>query len=361
MPGDTLTLYHVTRRFGARADAPAAVDDVTLEVGGGQLLALVGASGAGKTTVLRLAGGYERPDAGQVLLTGADTVAHDITALPPQARGFGMVFQHHALFPNLSVEENVAFGLEARGVARAERQTRAGDALLAVGLAGIGPRPVRSLSGAERQRVALARAVVIEPRVLLLDEPLAGLDPSLRREARTELRDLLRRLHITVLLATQDQDDAFALADRIAVFRAGRVMQVGTPEVLYHKPVSRGVAELVGHATILSCIDKGTHAAVTIGGIENRIAVDRPAGLFEPLADPVLVLRPEALALVSIEARDAWPGTIVGRRFTGGGYLYHVRTGDATIFEVASADGTPREGERVGVKVAREPVPMVPE
>src|SRR5215210_1246242 len=175
MPGDTLTLYHVTRRFAARPDAAPAVDDVTLEVGGGQLLALIGASGAGKTTTLRIAAGFETPDAGQVLLTGPDTVSRDITRVPARDRGFGMVFQHYALFPHLSAEENVAFGLEARGVGKAERRARAREALLSVGLSGVGASPVQMLSGGEQQRIAIARAVVIEPRVLLLDEPLAHL------------------------------------------------------------------------------------------------------------------------------------------------------------------------------------------
>src|SRR5687767_5794478 len=249
MPGDTLTLQHVTKRYSSDAASAPAVDDVSVEVGAGQLLALIGASGSGKTTTLRIAAGYEVPDEGRVSITGDDGVMRDITTLAPRARAFGMVFQHYALFPHMSVEENVAFGLEARGVSRASRLARAREALAGVGLGGVGPRPIQSLSGGEQQRVALARAVVIQPRVLLLDEPLSNLDPTLRRSMRDELRLTLRTLHVTAVFVTHDQDDAFAIADRVALLRHGRILQVGTPEELYAKPASRDVADFIGRAT----------------------------------------------------------------------------------------------------------------
>src|SRR6266550_8157394 len=218
-----LALHGITRRFGEFT----AVDNLSVEVGPGELLALVGASGSGKTTTLRIAAGYETPDAGTVTLGG-----NDITRVPPERRGFGMVFQHYALFPHMPVEQNVAFGLEARGVSKAERLAKARAALASVGLEGAGDRAIQSLSGGEQQRVALARALVIEPRALLLDEPLSNLDPTLRQATRDDLRKMLRRVGVPALFVTHDQEDAFAIADRIALLKRGKLLQCGTPEEL---------------------------------------------------------------------------------------------------------------------------------
>src|SRR5918999_5623083 len=200
----SLKLERVTRRFPG-AERPA-VDEVSLEVRAGELLALVGASGSGKTTTLRIAAGYEQPDSGRVTLVDERGALRDITRLPPQVRGFGMVFQHYALFPHMTVGENVAFGLEARGIRKQERLERARIALAGVGLEGSAARAVQSLSRGEQQRVALARALVIEPRVPLLDEPLSNLDPTLRRSMRDELRSIMRTLHVTAVFVTHDQD-----------------------------------------------------------------------------------------------------------------------------------------------------------
>src|SRR5687768_1102230 len=242
--GDTLSLRNITRRFGAHT----AVDDVSLEVAPGELLALVGASGSGKTTTLRIAAGYEQPDSGSVLIG-----ARDITKLPPQKRAFGMVFQHYALFPHMSVEQNVAFGLEARGVPKKTRLERARTALEGVGLGGAGGRPVQSLSGGEQQRVAVARALVIEPRALLLDEPLSNLDPVLRQSMRDDLSSLLRRANVPALLVTHDQEDAFAIADRVALLSRGRILQRGTPAELYNSPASLAVARFIGRGALVPC------------------------------------------------------------------------------------------------------------
>ena len=351
MSAGTLALRNVTRVFGNTR----AVDDVSLEVSAGELLALIGASGSGKTTTLRMVAGHDVPDDGQVLLDG-----RDITHVPPQRRDFGMVFQHYALFPHMSVEDNVAFGLEARGFNKSIRMERARALLSSVGLDGAGKRPVQSLSGGEQQRVALARALVIEPRALLLDEPLSNLDPTLRRTMREELREMLRRLRVTALFVTHDQEDAFAIADRVALMKKGRLLQIGTPEDLYDRPASRDVAEFIGRATLLPAVDCGTHAIMTLNGVERRIGVvaDRgPGG--KPFADAAVVLRAEALAFTSPGAETAFPGTIVGRRFSGTTMTYDVLLeGEATV-EVASQDRTLREGDRVGVAIARDPVPLV--
>jgi ABC-type Fe3+/spermidine/putrescine transport system ATPase subunit len=362
-PAGTLTLHRVTRRFGEHV----AVDDVSLEVRAGELLALVGASGSGKTTTLRMAAGYETPDAGHITLTGPDGTPRDMTRIPPERRGFGMVFQHYALFPHMSVEENVAFGLEARGVARGARLARARDALRTVGLDGAGPRSVQSLSGGEQQRVALARAVVIEPRVLLLDEPLSNLDPTLRLATRGELRAMLRRLHLTALFVTHDQEDAFAIADRVALLRRGRLLQVGTPEDLYDRPASRPVAEFIGRAALVAAEDRGTHATVTLGGVARDVRVTRPDGTGAKIARALAVLRPEALTLAphdggaGVDPPGAWSGTVTARRFAGAATVYHVDVGGSggVPLEVATAERGAREGDRVWLRVVREPVALV--
>ncbi|GAC1686742.1 MAG: ABC transporter ATP-binding protein [Gemmatimonadaceae bacterium] len=351
-----LALAGITRRFASQL----AVDDVSLAVGAGELLALVGASGSGKTTTLRIAAGYEKPDAGAVTLTGADGIARDITGIPPQQRGFGMVFQHYALFPHLTVEENVAFGLEARRVSRTDRTARARAALESVGLGGAGLRPVQSLSGGEQQRVAVARAVVIEPRVLLLDEPLSNLDPTLRRSMRDELRATLRRLNLTALLVTHDQEDAFAIADRVALMKQGRLLQTGTPQDLYDRPGSRDVAEFIGRATLVPAIDAGTHVIIGIGGVDRRVtAVATRGPSNKPFASALAVLRPESLALTAGDATGAWPGTVIEKRFTGTAMTYRVMLADNVVVEVATGDRSVTEGERLGVTVAREPVAVV--
>ncbi len=347
MSAGSLGLERVTRRFGEHV----AVNDISLEVPAGQLLALIGASGSGKTTTLRIAAGYEVPDSGRVLLDGLD-----ITALPPQKRGFGMVFQHYALFPHMTVEENVAFGLEARGMARSARIDRARSALDSVGLEKAGPRSIQSLSGGEQQRVALARALVIEPEVLLMDEPLSNLDPTLRQTTRDELRSMLHRVGVPALFVTHDQEDAFAIADRIALIRKGTLLQVGTPEDLYDRPASLGVATFIGRSTILPAEETGDRVAVTIGGVRRELTATRPEGS-AAITSPHVVLRPDALDISSDD--NAWKGKVVNRRFTGGSAVYQVRASDDVVLEVASSRMDLREGDTTGVIVLREPVPIV--
>ncbi len=349
MSAGSLALERITRRFGEHT----AVDDISLEVPAGQLLALIGASGSGKTTTLRIAAGYETPDSGRVLLDG-----NDITGLPPQKRGFGMVFQHYALFPHMSVGENVAFGLEARGMGRPERRQRAQSALAAVGLENAIDRTIQSLSGGEQQRVALARALVIEPEVLLMDEPLSNLDPTLRQSTRDELRAMLHRVGVPALFVTHDQEDAFAIADRIALIRKGKLLQVGTAEDLYDRPASLGVAKFIGRSTIVPAEDMGDRVGVTIGGVRRDLAATRPASMNGKITSPLVVLRPDALEIVSDDAQ-AWKGEVINRRFTGGSAVYRVRTAENVELEVASSRMDLREGDTAAVAVIREPVPVV--
>ena len=352
-PGDSgaLALNGVTRRFGDYT----AVDNVSFEIGKGELLALVGASGSGKTTTLRIAAGYEAPDAGTVTLGGVD-----MTRLPPERRGFGMVFQHYALFPHMPVEQNVAFGLEARGVGKAERLEKARAALTSVGLAGAGDRAIQSLSGGEQQRVALARALVIEPRALLLDEPLSNLDPTLRQAMRDDLRAMLRRVGVPALFVTHDQEDAFAIADRIALLKKGKLLQCGTPEELYRAPVSREVASFIGRGSIVPAVDRGETATVTIAGRARELKVKRGAGSAPRFASAYVVLRPDALKLTAAEDSSAWTGRIINRRFAGGVEVYRVQLSEDIAVEVESRATQRHEDESVGVAPLDTPVAIVP-
>lgn len=360
---EILRLDRITRRFGE----VTAVDGLSLTLEKGEFLTLLGPSGCGKTTALRMIAGFEAPDGGKIYFRG-----EEITRLTPQRRGFGMVFQNYALFPHLNVFENVAFGLRARGASADRIADRVRASLDVVDLAGYALRAVQELSGGQQQRVALARAVAIEPPLLLLDEPLSNLDQALRIRTRTELRALVKELEITAVFVTHDQEEAFDLADRIAVMRSGKLHQVGTPQALYEDPADRFVAEFVGRANTL---------AVSIREKEVELA----DGVLWPLpsggslsADPVeggnsrervLVFRPEELAFVSDgEATAGAPRPLTGvvrdRRFQGGGSRYFIEVahggirtvgeggqgplGPATI-EVISATRGPQVGERVSL------------
>ncbi|MDB4909370.1 MAG: transporter related protein [Gemmatimonadetes bacterium] len=342
-----LSLDKLTRRFRDKL----AVDALSLEIASGELVALMGASGSGKTTTLRMVAGYEPPDSGKVWLEGKD-----ITTRAPRVRGFGMVFQHYALFPHMTVGQNVAFGLEARGVSKAERSARAASALANVGLEGASTRAIQSLSGGEQQRVALARALVIEPPVLLLDEPLSNLDPNLRRSTRNELRATLRRLGLTALFVTHDQEDAFAVADRVALMENGRLLQVGAPEELHDNPVSRSVAEFIGRATFVPGDYDGQKVTVHVAGGATTLAARAPASLGQS-RNVLAVLRPDALAFV--KDGTGWPGIVTDRRFAGTQLVYRVRVDERTEVELQSTDRDVREGDKVSVRVVREPVSVV--
>lgn len=342
-----LSLDKLTRRFQDKL----AVDSLSLEIASGELVALMGASGSGKTTTLRMVAGYEPPDSGTVWLEGKD-----ITTRAPRVRGFGMVFQHYALFPHMTVGQNVAFGLEARGVSKSVRRARAAEALANVGLGGAASRAIQSLSGGEQQRVALARALVIEPPVLLLDEPLSNLDPNLRRSTRNELRATLRRLGLTALFVTHDQEDAFAVADRVALMENGRLLQVGAPEELHDNPVSRSVAEFIGRATFVPGEFDGATVTVHVAGATTTFAAHASASL-DGVRDVLAVLRPDALAFV--KDGTGWAGIVTDRRFAGTQLVYRVRVDERTEVELQSTDRDVREGDKVSVRVVREPVSVV--
>ena len=242
-PPFAVAMRGVTKRFSG----VVAVDCVDLDVETGEFFSMLGPSGSGKTTMLRMIAGFEQPTAGTIWLGGID-----VTRQPPFDRDVNTVFQDYALFPHMTVEQNIEYGLKVRKVARSERRTRVGDALATVRLDGYGARRPSELSGGQRQRVALARALVNHPRVLLLDEPLGALDLKLRGEMQIELKQIQRQVGITFIFVTHDQEEALTMSDRIAVFRAGRIEQIGTPSELYERPGSEFVAGFVGTSNLLS-------------------------------------------------------------------------------------------------------------
>jgi putative spermidine/putrescine transport system ATP-binding protein len=328
------------RSVVGRGDADVvAVDSVDLEVGDGEFFAMLGPSGSGKTTVLRMIAGFEAPTSGQVHLGG-----RDVTCDAPFDRDVNTVFQDYALFPHMSVLENVAYGLMVKGVGRAERRARADEALASVRLAGFGARRPGQLSGGQRQRVALARALVNRPRVLLLDEPLGALDLKLREEMQVELKAIQRDVGITFLFVTHDQEEALTMSDRIAVFRQGRIEQVGTAREVYEQPASEFVAGFVGTSNLLS----GEVARAVLG-------------------DPTAVsVRPEKLRVAPVAAAApgevSADGAVTEVVYTGVATRVIVRLdagADLTVLVQntgASGDDVPGRGDRVRVGFAREHV-----
>jgi iron(III) transport system ATP-binding protein len=314
-----LVLDSLTRRFGDTV----AVDAISLDVAEGEFLTLLGPSGCGKTTTLRMIAGFEHPTSGRVVIAG-----RDVTALKPQKREVGMVFQNYALFPHLSVWDNVEFGLRSRGVSRAEAKPKVERALALVEMEGYGARKVQALSGGQQQRVALARALAPEPPLLLLDEPLSNLDAALRERTRAELRALLKRLGMTAVFVTHDQEEAFALSDRIAVLSRGELQQLGTPEALYATPANPFVAGFLGRANFLPA----TVESVDGDALAYRLAAGpiwrarAPDGFAAPAGTAVrLMARPEGLRIShSADAADGLAGRVLDRRFAGALSFYTV-------------------------------------
>ncbi|MEO8191359.1 MAG: ABC transporter ATP-binding protein [Acidobacteriota bacterium] len=339
---------------------------VSLAVRAGEIVALLGPSGSGKTTVLRLVAGFEVPDGGRILVGG-----EDVTATPPERRRFGMVFQHYALFPHMTVGENVAFGLEPAGIPRADAPARVRETLAVVDLTGFEGRRVTELSGGQQQRVALARALAPRPRVLLLDEPLSNLDPTLRDRTRRELKRIIQRVGITTLFVTHEQEEAFDLGDRVAVLHRGRLEQVGLPEELYDEPATRFVATFIGRSSVLPAIWRtgsdggGTAGAAGAAGIAGTAGAagtaEFPGGGRWParaggrLADgePAdVVARPEALVLTSRDTASALPGRVVERRYAGRVAFFSVLIEGTGEADVLAAPDAAKAGDEVGVAPA---------
>jgi iron(III) transport system ATP-binding protein len=337
----SVILENVTKTFddphraGGRV---TAVDGVSLEVREGELVTLLGPSGCGKTTALRMIAGFEMPTAGRILIDGTD-----VSTTPPHARNTAMVFQSYAIFPHLTVAENVAFGLEMRGLGKAEIASRVGAVLELVELAGLQHRSPEQLSGGQQQRVALARAIVTEPRVLLFDEPLSNLDAKLREQMRGEVRRLQRRLNITGVYVTHDQAEAMALSDRIVVMESGRVQQVAEPFEIYAHPTNRFVADFIGRVNFLEGRLAGTSDGMAGVDVRGRLVEVPLRDARVRLGESVtLVVRPETIRLAPATAAGsaAFRGAIRRAVYLGATVEYELDWEGSTILAVI---GSPLE------------------
>ncbi|MEK9935252.1 MAG: ABC transporter ATP-binding protein [Rhodobiaceae bacterium] len=349
-----IRIRNVTRRFGD----VVAVDDLSLDIDRGELFCLLGASGCGKTTLLRMLAGFERADSGSIEIDGID-----MAAVPPAARPVNIMFQNYALFPHMSVADNIAYGLRRAGLPKPEIVARLEELLRLVRLTGMGGRKPHQLSGGQRQRVALARALARRPKLLLLDEPLAALDKKLREDTQFELVDIQERLETTFIVVTHDQEEAMTLASRIGVMDAGRLVQVDTPRTLYDRPRNRFIADFLGTVSfldgIVTSLDDGF---VSIDGVVSVTAVD-PGGF--AVGDAVrMAIRPEKIAL----GRDPGGGvneipvTVEDLAFTGVATNYRVIGPDGVRLKLTQpnrrGDVAPLEWEQPGF-VSFDPADIV--
>ena len=336
-----LVLDRLTKRFGEAV----AVDALSLAVAKGELVALLGPSGCGKTTTLQMIAGFVDPTSGTISLEG-----QDLLAVRPSRRELGIVFQSYALFPHMTAAENVAFGLEMRNIARAERDTRVRVMLDMVGLGPLADRHPRRMSGGQQQRVALARALVIEPRILLLDEPLSNLDAKLREEMQIELKQIQRNLGTTTILVTHDQSEAMALATRVVVMNKGRPEQIAAPNEAYERPATPFVASFLGRTNVL----RATIADGEIGLGAARWPA--PAGITAGAVE--LTVRPEKIALAAEASmpggtRDAGvAGHVRTRIFQGNHWLYQVETAHGLVVVIRQNAGGPAPEEGAAVRLS---------
>ena len=340
-----LRIEAVSKRFGAFA----AVDQLSLDIFQGEFFALLGPSGCGKTTLLRLIAGFEQPSSGRILLDGVD-----LAPVPPHRRPVNMMFQTYALFPHLTVEGNIAFGLKQEGLPKSEIASRVADMLALVKLENFGRRKPHELSGGQRQRVALARSLVKRPRVLLLDEPMAALDKKLRGETQFELMDLRRRLGLTFIIVTHDQSEAMTVADRIAVMDRGRLMQVAPPAEIYEQPNSRWVADFIGSVNLFEGrvgAAAGTIEGTALGRL--RVAGNIDA---EPEATVWVAVRPEKIQLAPCDgepeqcanAENSAVATVIDIGYLGDLSLYKLRTEAGAPLQAAIANSGPLAARGIG-------------
>jgi putrescine transport system ATP-binding protein len=345
---DFVRIERVTKRFGA----VVAVDDVSLQVPKGEIFGLLGGSGCGKTTLLRMIAGFEAPTSGRILIDG-----QDLADLPPYERPVNMMFQSYALFPHMTVERNVAFGLEQESLPRPEIARRVVDILGIVKLESLAARKPHQLSGGQRQRVALARALVKRPKLLLLDEPLGALDRKLREHTQFELLNIQHQLGVTFIVVTHDQQEAMTLASRIGVMDHGRIVQVGSPQQIYESPATRFVADFIGSVNLI----EGRVVSVSVSGarIESP-ELGAPMLLHDGLAElPVVVkpgamvcaaLRPEKISLSRTAARGAENcahGTVLEVAYHGEASTYLVRLASGRTFQVTRPNVVRHEDEQI--------------
>jgi len=323
-PG-SVVFQNIRKQFGAFT----AIHDLSISIEPGTLVTLLGPSGCGKTTTLRMLAGLEHPSSGRIIIGGKD-----VTMLPANERDVSMVFQSYALFPHMTSLDNVAYGLESSGLKKKEAREKAEDGLKLVGLAGMGQRLPAELSGGQQQRVAVARALVLEPQVLLLDEPLSNLDARLRRSVRTEIRDLQQRLGFTAVYVTHDQDEALAVSDRIIIMKDGVIAQEGTPRDLYEAPASAFIADFMGEANVMPCeviSVEGADATIRIAGLEHKVP-SRNARL----GAAKIAVRPNSITLEPATGAP-FPGRITHAAYLGDHIEYEVETASGSLFVVDPA------------------------
>jgi putative spermidine/putrescine transport system ATP-binding protein len=333
-----LALERLTKAYGN----VLAVDALDLTVARGEFVSLLGPSGCGKTTTLQMIAGFVEPTSGRAMLEGTD-----LFGVRPNKRGLGVVFQSYALFPHVTVAENVAFGLEMRGVPRAEREQRVKQTLDLVGLSGMADRYPRRMSGGQQQRVALARALVIQPAILLLDEPLSNLDAKLREEMQTELRTIQRSVGTTTILVTHDQGEAMALSDRIVIMNKGQVEQIARPDEAYSRPASAFVANFLGKTNVLSAalVREGHQQIVDMGGFRLSAPDQSISGAV------TVTVRPERITFVADSAPGV-RGRVLARVFQGTHWLFTIETGLGAFIVLRQNDGAAVPGEGENVRLA---------
>ncbi|UGX88933.1 ABC transporter ATP-binding protein [Phyllobacterium meliloti] len=341
----SIVFRNVVKKYGT----VPAVNGLDLEINRGELVTLLGPSGCGKTTTLRMIAGLELPSTGTIAIGGTD-----VSRLPATYRNVSMVFQSYALFPHLTVLDNVAYGLRMGGLKTPLAREKAEDALSTVGLAGFGPRLPSELSGGQQQRVALARAIVLEPEVLLLDEPLSNLDAKLRRYVREEIRTLQQRIGVTTVYVTHDQEEAMAVSDRIIVMEQGKIAQAGSPADLYHSPQSAFIASFIGEANLISCAASTVANGDRVAKIGDYRFTVPGSNVSEGQA--TLVIRPAAISF-STKADEGMPSMITSAAFLGDRVLYSIETPIGRLFYVEYTSSI-RHPDRTEINITLDPAKL---
>jgi spermidine/putrescine ABC transporter ATP-binding subunit len=327
MRADYLVLKNLAKLFGSGSGEVTAVDDISVEVRQGELVTLLGPSGCGKTTTLRMIAGFETPSNGDILIDG-----ESILGTPPNKRPTTMVFQNYALFPHMSVEENIGYGLKIQKTKSGIINERTEDIMRLVGLSGMGKRSPAQLSGGQQQRVSLGRSLIMEPKVLLFDEPLSNLDAKLRVSTRLEIRKLQRRLKITSVYVTHDQEEAMTIADRIVIMNDGKIQQVGPPKEIYSHPANRFVADFIGKANFLNgrFTGKELKGKLEIEIMGQKIMAPKPQYSPEKGDQVLIVVRPESIEL-GPKTSESLSGTVQETVYLGSEMIYEVKLGNSVL------------------------------
>jgi len=359
MRDDYLVLRQLYKTFFSSEGEVKAVENVNLTVREGELVTLLGPSGCGKTTTLRMISGFENPTSGDMFIDG-----ERINSIPPNQRPTTLVFQNYALFPHMKVAENISYGLRIRNLPRPVIEKRTEEAMRLVGLGGMGGRSPAQLSGGQQQRVSLARSLIMEPKVLLLDEPLSNLDAKLRVATRLEIRHLQQRIGITSVYVTHDQEEAMTLSDRVVIMRSGRIQQVGTPQEIYTRPVNKFVAGFIGRANFIEAefIRTTSQTEAEVGLFGRKISIPKPEASCEAGDKLILVVRPEAID-PGPPSEDLVCGEIIETVYLGNQVTYRVKT-DGMVLSVETANPQAHarllEGDTVSLSFAPESLHVLP-